>query len=141
MPTVLPLPAEEAIAAVAAVAGPAPKTGKYVGQLYEDSFLTLVTVQDSLDRGFPNVWVGGGWMVGPDGKVFALSSNYGIHDWRLARTLLIRLYGEGLASRIEPEVFVERLERLTRERDDLVEQVVREAKEGRLRPPRPRVLP
>ncbi len=141
MPTVLPLPAEEAIAAVAAVAGPAPKTGKYVGQLYEDSFLTLVTVQDSLDRGFPNVWVGGGWLVGPDGKVFALSSNYGVHDWRLARPLLIRLYGEGLASRIEPEVFVERLERLTRERDDLVEQVVREAKEGRLRPPRPRVLP
>lgn len=141
MTTIVPLPADEAVAAVSAVAGLAPETGKYVAQLDEDSFLTLVTVQDALDRGFPNVWVGGGWLVGPDGKVFALSSNYGIHDWPLARPLLIRLYREGLASRIEPQVFVERLERLTRERADLVEQVVAEAKEGRLRPPRPRLLP
>lgn len=141
MPLLLPLPADESVAAVAAVAGPAPKTGKYVAHLDEDSLLTVVTVEDALDRGFPHAWAGGGWLVGPDGKVFALSSNYAFHDWRVAKPLLARLYREGLASRITPEVFVDRLERLTRDRSELVEQVVADAKEGRLRPPRPRVLP
>ncbi len=124
-----------------AVAGPAPESGKYVAHLQNDSLLTVVTLQDVLDRGFPHVWAGGGWLVGPDAKVFALSSNYGIHDWRVAQSLLNRLYRDGLASRVEPESFVERLARLTRDRAALVDEVVAEAKEGRLRHPKPRVLP
>jgi hypothetical protein len=107
----------------------------------ERSALVSVSLQDAQDRGFPHVYAGGGWLVGPDSKVFALSSNYSLHDWTVATELLERLYREGLASRLEPALFVDRLTRLTRERQELVDDVVREAAAGGLRRMGPRTLP
>jgi hypothetical protein len=138
---VSPLPPAQAVAAVVAVAGPAPESGKYVAHEREDSLLTVVSLEDVKDRGFPHVWAGGGWLVGPDAKVYLLSSNYSIHNWTLAESILSRLYRDGLASRVEPDSFVERLARLTRDSAALVDEVLAEAKEGRLRAPAPRVLP
>lgn len=141
MKYVEPITAARAIEAVTAHAGPPPETGKYVAYPDENSLLTSVVTEDAQDRGFPHVWAGGGWLVGPDAKVFLLSSNPGIYDWDLARDLLSRLYRDGLMAHVEPQEFVQRLERLTREQAALANEVAAEAREGRLRPKPPRVLP
>ena len=141
MKYVEPISAAEAVEAVTAIAGPPPETGKYVAYPDDNSLLTSVVTEDAEGRGFPHVWVGGGWLVGPDAKVFLLSSNYAIHNWDLARDLLTRLYRDGLMTHVEPDEFVQRLKRLTEERAALANEVAAEAKEGRLRPRPRRVLP
>lgn len=136
-----PTGAVEAVEAVTTASGPPPETGKYVAYPDDNSLLTLVVTEDAQGRGFPHVWVGGGWLVGPDAKVFPLSSNYSIHNGDLARDLLSRLYRDGLMAHVEPQEFVDRLERLTKEQAGLANQVAAEAEEGQLRPRPRRILP
>ena len=84
---------------------------------------------------------GGGWLVGDDGKVWSLSSNPGIHDWDMGARLLARLYSEGLASRVEPASFSERLREVTEMRLALEAEVLSDARAGALNGRKDRVLP
>lgn len=83
---------------------------------------------------------GGSWLVGPDERVFFISSNPGIHDWQLASRILTTLYREGVGAAVDPDVFSDGLKRLTEDREQLVRSVVAEAKAGSLRVVR-RTLP
>ena len=133
MPDLVPLSPDAAVAAVIRELGPPPTDGKYVAQPFGDTLLNAVSTQDAQDRGFPFVWAGGGWLVGPDGKVFALSSNPAMQDWDLAAKLLDRLYFEGLADRVEPIKFAERLRAITEESQAMEAQVIHDARGGSLR--------
>jgi len=76
---------------------------------------------------------GGAWLVGPDGKVFSISSNPGIHDWPLALRLLDEVYRAGVDHAVEPAAFEHRLRTLTEEREALVKRVLADARAGSLR--------
>ena len=76
---------------------------------------------------------GGAWLVGPDYKVFSISSNPGIHDWRLAIRLLDAVYAADVAEAVEPAAFEKRLRTVTQEREALAKQVLAEARAGTLR--------
>jgi hypothetical protein len=77
--------------------------------------------------------VGASHLVGPDEKLFVLSSNWAIHDYPLCIRLICQLYNDGLANAIDPELLVDRLEALTRQRRELVDEVVDDAKAGKLK--------
>lgn len=102
----------------------------------QDGQLWSVAVFDSSGMVEP----GGGWLVGPDGKAFSISSNPGIHDRDLAARLLNRMYEDGIAHAVEPAVFASRLQEVTHQRETLADEVLREARAGALRTKPPRRL-
>lgn len=87
-----------------------------------------------------NGWTvpGASWLVGPDGKVFEISSNRGVHDLDLAVVLLDRMYRDGTAHLVDPVAFTDRLRVVTRQRQALADEVLRDASEGALQAKKPR---
>ena len=124
--------AAEAISAVAAVYG-APNGTEYRAAAVEESPLWRVTVAMTEGQWAPHNWPR--YYVGPDRRVFAISGDTAVHDSELAERLLTELYREGVTGSVDPAHFADRLQRLTQDREQLVRQVVAEARAGQLRPP------
>jgi hypothetical protein len=57
--------------------------------------------------------VGAGYLVGPDGRVWTVSSNGAIHDHQLAVRLLDATYRACLEDYLTPQKFTERLRAMT----------------------------
>jgi len=102
-----------------------------------DGVIWTVAVLDEQDRPEP----GAGYFVGPDLRLWQISSNPSIHDYDLALNLLSAAYQEGLADHLDEEMFTERVHQLTRSRRDEVRQFVADLLAGSLRRQGDRHLP
>lgn len=132
---------DDAIAAVSAVAGPAPDGSRYVANREDESVVWVVAIRYTAQRATPGVWPGGTWLVAPDLSVFPLNSNTVVRDCSLARALLDRLHAEGLTRHVDPHAFIARVETMAREHEKLSAAVIAEARAGQLRQARQRSLP
>lgn len=118
----------EAVSAVQQLHGETTHRGR-LQAVRQGERLWSVTLVDADDG--PSA--GGAWLVGPDYKVFAISSNPAIHDWRLAIRLLDAVYAADVAEAVEPAAFEKRLRTVTEEREALAKQVLADARAGALR--------
>ena len=84
---------------------------------------------DDAGRPFP----GGVALIGPDERVWSLSSNPGIHDYELGVRLLEAAYRCGFADHLDPAAFEQRLSMLTTRHLDDHREFVRDLKAGQLR--------
>jgi hypothetical protein len=57
--------------------------------------------------------VGADYLIGPDGRVWTVSSNGSIHDRQLTLDLLHATYQEQLEAHLDPVKFADRLAELT----------------------------
>jgi hypothetical protein len=86
---------------------------------------TVVPVDDE-----ERPYAGGQSIVGPDRRVWAISSNPGIHDSDLAVDALQALYHADVAHRVEADHFHEWLSSETRRRNGLIPALVAAAVDG-----------
>jgi len=110
---------------------------RYVASPVDGTPLVRVVVHDDQNRVLP----GAGWLVGPDRKVWTISSNPGIHEPGLSVRLLRAIYDSGLADHVDPDRFSDRMRSLTEARETLVRDVLAEATAGQLNAPNTRRLP
>ena len=99
----------------------------------------LWSVQAFDEQGRPNA--GAGYFVGPDRRLWQISSNPGIHDYDLAVSLLGYAYREGLATRLDEDLFSARLREITESRESEVRRFAADLRGGALRHASERRLP
>lgn len=80
-------------------------------------------------------------LVGPDGRLWTLSSNPGIHDFDMAVDLLDRAYREGFADQLDGDQFLSRVREVTESREAQTRQFIADLRSGSLRTSKPRRLP
>jgi hypothetical protein len=114
-----------------------PQGHNVVAHRLPNRMLWSVSVND--ETGSP--YVGAVNLVGPDGRLWTLSSNPGIHDFDLAVDLLDRAYREGLADQLDGDQFVSRVRKVTESREAQMRQFIADLRGGSLRTPKPRRLP
>lgn len=114
-----------------------PAGHRHVARAVGGSTLWSVATVDEHGRAY----LGSYNLVGPDKRVWAFSSNPGIHDPDLVAASLERLYQAGLADRVEPEHLAARVRELTDARQEALREVLRSAEAGELRDRPPRNLP
>jgi hypothetical protein len=84
---------------------------------------------------------GSATLIGPDERIWVLSSNPGIHDVQLGIRLLEAAYGSGCAATLDAGDFVERLAEMTRRRREEEETFLRDVRAGSIRAKTARHLP
>lgn len=77
--------------------------------------------------------VGAAFVVGPDGQLFVLSSNPAFHEYPLCIDLIDRLYRDRVADRVDAQMFVDRLQQVTEQRQALVRDLFRDVVAGSVR--------
>jgi uncharacterized protein YfcZ (UPF0381/DUF406 family) len=80
-------------------------------------------------------WIIGGMttILGPDGKDWTMSTNRNFHDREIAERALTHLYIEGVADLVDPEALADRIELITRQRDEAIFALADAARHGELR--------
>ena len=106
----------EAVASVERVSGALPLGHRFSARPATPPTLWAVVPVD--DEGRP--YVGGSHLVGPDGRVWSVSGNPGIHDTGLAAHAIARLYEAGVTDRVEDEHFADWLMEETQRRGSAV---------------------
>lgn len=129
------LTADAALAALGAVA-PGPSDSLKVQPVGKGVIWTGTQVDD---HGLP--LAGGCWLIGPDSKTYAISSNPGIHDFDLAVRLLELAYRDSLAEFLDPDRFGERLRQMTERRSQDLADFVSDLRGRSLRGRSTRSLP
>jgi hypothetical protein len=114
-----------------------PQGHKVVAHRLPNRVVWSVSVNDETGSRY----VGAVNLVGPDGRLGALSSNPAIHDFDLAVDLLDRAYLEGLADQLDRDQFVNRVHEVTESRQAETRQFIADLRSGSLRTPKPRPLP
>lgn len=72
-------------------------------------------------------------IVGPDGKVWTYVANPTVYDDEILKVVLIHLYLERVADLVDPDSLFERVEFMTRQRDEAIVSFLDEARRGELR--------
>jgi hypothetical protein len=114
-----------------------PQGHNVVAHRLPNRMLWSVSVSD--ETGSP--YVGAVNLVGPDGRLWTLSSNPGIHDFGPAVDLLDRAYREGLTDQLDDDQFVSHVREVTESREAQTRQFIADLRSGSLRTPKPRRLP
>ncbi len=102
-----------------------------------DGVLWLANCLDA--NGMP--YAGTATLIGPDERLWVLSSNPSIHDLDLGVQLLESAYAVGLARLLDAEQFAKRLADITNRREEDVRAFQRDLKGGSLRSRTQRHLP
>lgn len=123
----------KAVASVQEIYGEIPPGHHLSGQRVGDSTLWTVFAVDEHDRPYP----GGNHLVGADGRVWAISSNPGIHDSDLAMRSIQALYEAGVTDRVNDEQFSARLVAETQRRASAIPDLVAAVVAGSFRTSRP----
>ncbi len=84
---------------------------------------------------------GAATLIGPDERVWVLSSNPGIHDYVLGVRLLEEAYRSGLVAALDESAFLDRLAELTRRHHEEERDFLRDLRAGSLRAQKTRRLP
>lgn len=129
--------AERAIACLSAATGPLPEGFSHRVRRVGDGILWAGSCVDGLGRPNP----GSAWLIGPDGRLWVISSNPGIHNYDLAVQLLEAAYRLGSAEHLDPDIFGDRLKQLTQRRVEDVREFLRDLRAGSLRRREARHLP
>lgn len=90
----------------------------------------LWTVQVYDEEGRP--YAGEAYLVGPDGRLWELSSNAAFHDPDLAIRLLDMAYASDFADRLDPRRFADRVGQLTEAREQAVSDFLHDLRSGAL---------
>ena len=117
--------------------GDMPEGDRVEAHAVADSDLWSVTPMDSQGRPY----AGSAMFVGPDRRLWTLSSNPGIHDTELATSLLAAAYREHLTDRLDETLFAERVGRMTAEGLAAKREFMTDLVGGALRTPVKRSLP
>ncbi|WP_157437858.1 hypothetical protein [Actinoplanes subtropicus] len=131
------LDSERAVAVMAAQMGQPPEGHSFGVTPAGDGVLWSGVCVDDAGRPEP----GGAWLIGPDERVWTVSSNPGIHDYDLGVELLEAAYRSGLSNYLDPAKFGERLTQLTQRRLDDARAFLRDLRAGSLRDRADRRLP
>jgi hypothetical protein len=91
------------------------------------------------DSGRPEA--GAATLIGPDGRIWVLSSNPGIHDYDLAVSLLQDAYKSGHVDYLDTELFAARVGELTWDRWEARRAFLADLRAGSLRAKSDRQLP
>ena len=127
----------EAAAALGVRPDDLPPGHNVVARRLPNRVLWSVKVNDEAGRPY----AGAANLVGPDGRLWTLSSNPAIHDFDLAVELLDYAYREGLADHLGPDQFETRVREVTESREAQKRQFISDVRSGSLRTPEPRRLP
>jgi hypothetical protein len=71
-------------------------------------------------------------MLGPDGKAWTMSANPNFHDREIAERALTHRYIGGVADLVDPETLADRVELITRQRDEAIFALPDAARRGEL---------
>jgi hypothetical protein len=119
------------------VMGELPEGDHVVAQAVADSELWTVQAFDAEGRPYAGTVM----FVGPDRRLWTLSSNPAIHDTRLGARLLEAAYRENLTDRLDEALFSERVQQITTARLDAERDFMTDLVGGSLRSPQRRTLP
>jgi len=86
-------------------------------------------------------YAGTATLIGPDERVWVLSSNPSIHDLDLGVLLPEAAYGSGLERFLDPDQFSKRVAEITQRRSDDIRMFQRDLRAGSLRGHRDKHLP
>lgn len=125
----IPLDSERALAVMAAQTGQLPEGHSFRVRSVGGGVLWSGACVD--DAGMP--YAGGAWLIGPDERVWTVSSNPGIHDYDLGVELLEAAYRSTLSDQLDSAKLSERLAQLTQRRRDDVRTFLRDLRAGLLR--------
>jgi len=126
-----------AVEALSALLGPLPPGHHFIATPASGTRLWWVGPSD--EKGMP--YAGAGYLIGPDGRVWTLSSNRGIHDDQLAVRLLDATYRERLENYLTPQKFTDRLQAMTADRTAAEREFLADLRSGAMRELPDRRLP